>query len=97
MEVFLGGNYILLRNPTKNFTATAFLHDVLNAGNPQKTLEQSPFYYNIIWLEAQHPAGLLSISCLSYNKRSNWLTAPFLGLACPFMRLSAILLLQRSV
>jgi hypothetical protein len=43
MEVFFGGNYILLRNPTKNFTATAFLHDVLNAGNPQKTLEQSPF------------------------------------------------------
>ena len=24
-------------------------------------------YYNKFWLEAQHPAGLLSISCLSYN------------------------------
>ena len=39
-----------------------------------------PFYYNKFRLEAQHPAGLLSISCLSYNKRSNWLTIPFLGL-----------------
>ena len=24
-------------------------------------------YYNKFWLEAQHPAGLPSISCLSYN------------------------------
>ena len=36
-------------------------------------------YYNKFWLEAQHPAGLLSISCLSYNKGSNWLTTLFLG------------------
>ena len=39
----------------------------------------SLFYYNKFWLEAQHPAGLLSISCLRYNKGSNWLTARFLG------------------
>lgn len=39
----------------------------------------SLFYYNKFWLEAQHPAGLLSISCLSYNKGSNWLTTLFLG------------------
>ena len=36
-------------------------------------------YYNNFWLEAQHPAGLLSISCLSYNKGSNWLTIASLG------------------
>ena len=32
------------------------------------------------WLEVQHPAGLLSISCLSYNKGSNWLTFTSVGL-----------------
>jgi hypothetical protein len=37
------------------------------------------FYYNKFWLEAQHPAGLLSISHLSYNKGSNWLTFTSLG------------------
>lgn len=37
-------------------------------------------YYNKFWLEAQHPAGLLSVSCLSYNKGSNWLTNRPLGL-----------------
>ncbi len=36
-------------------------------------------YYNKFWLEVQHPAGLLSISCLSYNKGSNWLTKFSLG------------------
>ena len=36
-------------------------------------------YYNNFWLEAQHPAGLLSVSCLSYNKGSNWLTNTSLG------------------
>ena len=36
-------------------------------------------YYNKSWLEAQHPAGLLSVSCLSYNKGSNWLTITSLG------------------
>ena len=30
-------------------------------------------YYNKFWLEAQHPAGFLSFSCLSYNEGSNWL------------------------
>ena len=38
-----------------------------------------PTYYNNFWLEAQHPAGLLSVSCLSYNKGSNWLTNTSLG------------------
>ena len=37
------------------------------------------YYYNKFWLEAQQPAGLLSISCLSYNKGSNWLTNTSLG------------------
>lgn len=37
-------------------------------------------YYNNYWLEVQHPAGLLSVSCLSYNKGSNWLTNTSLGL-----------------
>ena len=36
-------------------------------------------YYNKFWLEAQHPAGLLSVSCLSYNKGSNRLTKNALG------------------
>ena len=36
-------------------------------------------YYNKFWLEAQHPAGLLPVSCLSYNKGSNWLTNTSLG------------------
>lgn len=37
------------------------------------------FLLQLFWLEVQHPAGLLSISCLSYNKRSNWLAWLFLG------------------
>ena len=36
-------------------------------------------YYNKFWLEAQHPAGFLSFSCLSYNEGSNWLTMSSLG------------------
>nr|DAK57022.1 MAG TPA: hypothetical protein [Caudoviricetes sp.] len=36
-------------------------------------------YYNKFWLEAQHPAGFLSFSCLSYNEGSNWLTTSSLG------------------
>ncbi len=40
---------------------------------------------------------LPSISCLSYNKRSNWLTNVYLGFLCPLFRLLAILLLQRSI
>ena len=39
----------------------------------------STSYYNKFWLESQHPAGFLSISCLSYNKGSNWLTTTSLG------------------
>ena len=45
----------------------------------QKDFSES-LYYNKFWLEAQHPAGLPSISCLSYNKGSNWLTRASLGL-----------------
>lgn len=36
-------------------------------------------YYNKFWLEAPHPAGFLSFSCLSYNEGSNWLTMSSLG------------------
>ena len=52
-----------------------------------------PPIYNIFWKEAQHPAGLLSISCLSYNKGDQRL----FGLPCPKKRLSTISLLQRSI
>ena len=47
-----------------------------NGGGPISSKEnrQSCSYYNSFWLEAQQPAGLLSVSCLSYNKGSNWLT-----------------------
>ena len=37
------------------------------------------FYYNMFGWKSGKPAGLLSVSCLSYNKRSNWLASPFLG------------------
>ena len=48
-------------------------------------------------VEAGQPVRLPSISCLSYNKRSNWLTNVYLGFLCPLFRLLAILLLQRSI
>ena len=40
-------------------------------------------YYNKFWLEAQHPAGLLSFSCLSYNEGEQPADHYLLGLLCP--------------
>ena len=40
-------------------------------------------YYNKFGSGARQPAGLHSISCLSYNKRSNWLATHSLVLPCP--------------
>ena len=40
-------------------------------------------YYNKFGTGARQPAGLHSISCLSYNKRSNWLANHPLVLLCP--------------
>ena len=36
-------------------------------------------YYNIFGQEAGQPVRLSSVSCLSYNKRDNWLTRQVLG------------------
>ena len=36
-------------------------------------------YYNIFGQEAGQPVWLPSVSCLSYNKRDNWLTRQDLG------------------
>ena len=44
---------------------------------------QSHSYYNKFGSGARQPAGLHSISCLSYNKRSNWLATHSLVLPCP--------------
>ena len=62
----------------KNKAQRNRIHKEKNGGH-LKWCIISLFYYNKFWLEAQHPAGLLSISCLSYNKGSNWLTTLFLG------------------
>ena len=39
------------------------------------------YYYNMFWTgKPGSQSGFLSVSCLSYNKRSNWLTTINLGL-----------------
>ena len=41
--------------------------------------QKSQVYYNIFGQEAGQPVRLPSVSCLSYNKRDNWLTRQVLG------------------
>ncbi len=67
------------KRQTSSAAAEAAAEIIRNINEILRLFEQSvnSFYYNKFRLEAQHPAGLLSISCLSYNKRSNWLTIPF--------------------
>ena len=45
----------------------------------ERLFQKSQVYYNIFGQEAGQPVRLSSILCLSYNKRSNWLTYVYLG------------------